>query len=191
MAESLFVPMSSYRDNIYMITCPARTGSTMLVRLLQPHPDICAHGEVLSGDKVTGITGTYYRKSCEQPDFIDRLPIARDCDPVKFLYKIVLDLQGKKIVGFKLKHEELVLPEYKTLRDEITSDLDFRIIHLIRENLLRRFLSSYIVNRVTYMTVAFQGQSIPEVPPVRLDPYECQRDFQTAQEREEKFRELP
>jgi len=57
-------------------------------------------------------------KGREEPDFIDWLSAERDRDPIKFLYKIALDLQGKKAVCFKLKHDELILPEYKTLRDK-------------------------------------------------------------------------
>jgi len=162
----------------------------MLVNLLRSHPEICSHGEVFTPSQITGITGTYLRRSHEQAGFLERLSRERDRDPIKFLYKIVLDLQGKKIAGFKLKHDELVLPDFKILRDEIASDLDFRIIHLRRENLLHRFLSHYIVNYVTHTTLAVGGQTIPEVPPVRLDPYECQRDFETTQKRESEFRAL-
>jgi hypothetical protein len=162
----------------------------MLVYLLRSHPKICSHGEVFTPSKIRGITGTYLQKSREQPGFLELLLRERDRDPVRFLYKIVLDLQGKNVAGFKLKHGQLVLPEYKPLREAIASDLDFRIIHLKRENLLRRFLSHYIVNRVTYATMAVEGQTVPEVPPVRLDPYECQRDFETTQRQEAEFREL-
>jgi len=182
--------MNSYRDNIYMITCPARSGSTMLVQLLRSHPEICSHSEVFTPDRITGITGTYCQKSREQAGFIERLSRERDRNPIKFLYKIVLDLQGKKVVGFKLKHDELVLPEFKALRDEITNDLDFRIIHLRRENLLRRFLSHYVANHLTRITLAVVGQPVPKVPPVRLDPLECQRDFETTLKRETEFKEL-
>jgi hypothetical protein len=162
----------------------------MLVQLLRSHPDICSHAEVLSGNKITGITGTYRQKSREHPDFLDRLTIERDRDPVKFLYKIVLDLQGKKVVGFKLKHDELILPEYMRLREEIASDLDFRIIHLRRQNLLRRYLSWYIANNVTHVTLAVEGDAIPDISPVKLDPHECHRDFETTQKRDEEFRQL-
>ncbi|PYJ59829.1 MAG: hypothetical protein DME74_11590 [Verrucomicrobia bacterium] len=162
----------------------------MLVHLLRSHPEICSHSEVFTPDRITGITGSYRKKSREQADFLDRLSRERDRDPIKFLYKIVLDPQEKKVVGFKLKHNELVLPEFKALREEIANDLDFRIIHLRRENLLRRFLSHYIANRVTHTTLAVQGQPIPEVPPVRLDPRECQRDFETTLKRDAEFREL-
>src|SRR5437660_11401963 len=94
------------------------------------------HCEVFSPKSITGITGIYLKKSREQADIIERLSRERDSDLIKFLYKIVLDLQGKKAVGFKLKHDELVLPEYKALRDEIAAAIDFRIIHLYRGHLL-------------------------------------------------------
>ena len=182
--------MDSYRDNIYMITCAARTGSTMLVHLLRSHPEICSHDEIFSPGKIGGMTGTYLIKRRAQPEFIDRLSAERDRDPIKFLYKIALDLQGKKAVCFKLKHDELILPEYKTLRDEIVNDRDFRIIHLRRENLLRRYLSYYIANHVTHVTLAIRGQVIPVVPRVELDPHECQRDFEAVRSRELEFAEL-
>jgi LPS sulfotransferase NodH len=178
------------RDNIYIITGPARTGSTMLVQLLRSHPEICSHSELFSPNKITGMTGVYLQKSREEPGFIERLSNERDRDPIKFLYKIALDSQGRKVVGFKLKHDELVLPEYKTLRDEIAGDLDFRIIHLRRENLLRRFLSWHIANHITHITLAVGPQAIPDVPRVRLDPSKCQRDFETTEKREKEFREL-
>jgi hypothetical protein len=162
----------------------------MLVHLLRSHPEICSHSEVFTPNRITGITGTYLKKSREQADFLERLSCERDRDPIKFLYKIVLDLQGKKVVGFKLKHDELVLPEFKALRDAIANDLDFRIIHLRRENLLRRFLSHYVANHVRHITLAVQGQSVPEVPPVKLDPLECQRDFETILKRDAEFAEL-
>jgi hypothetical protein len=162
----------------------------MLVNLLRSHPDICSHGEVFSPNKITGITGTYLGKSRDQPRFLEQLSEERDRDQLKFLYKIVLDLQGKKAVCFKLKHNELVLPEFSLLRNEIINDRDFRIIHLRRENLLRRYLSHYIASRVTGIRWVVQGQTVPELQPVTLDPRECQKNFETILRRENEFAEL-
>ena len=53
------------RDNGFMITCPARSGSSMLVHLLRSHPEICAHDEVFSPDKVRGLSGKYLQRSRE------------------------------------------------------------------------------------------------------------------------------
>jgi LPS sulfotransferase NodH len=174
-----------------MITCPARSGSTMLVHLLRSHPDIISHDEVFASAGILGgMTGTYLIKRRKEPDFADRMAAEKDRDPIKFLYKIVLDLQGKKVVCFKLKHDELIRPEYKVLRDEIVSDRDFRIIHLRRENLLCRYLSHYIASHVTRVTLAVQGQTIPETQPVVLDPRKCEEDFETILAREKEFTEL-
>jgi hypothetical protein len=163
----------------------------MLVHLLRSHPDIVSHDEVFSSQgTLGGMAGTYLIKRRSEPDFADRMAAEKDRDPIKFLYKIVLDLQGKKAVCFKLKHDELVLPEYKVLRNEIVNDRDFRIIHLRRENLLRRYLSHYIANRLTQVTLAVRGQTVPEIRQVVLDPQECERDFEKVLAREKEFAEL-
>ena len=57
---------------------------------------------------VGGMTGTYLLKRRAEPNFAERMAAEKDRDPIKFLYKIVLDLQGKKVVCFKIKHDELV-----------------------------------------------------------------------------------
>jgi LPS sulfotransferase NodH len=175
------------RDKAFMITCPARSGSTMLVHLLRSHPEICAHDEVFSPDKVKGITGTYLQKSKEDPAYIDRLSAQRFRDPINFLYRVILDPQEKKMVGFKLKHDELVLPGYKILRDEIAGNKNIRIIHLRRDNLLRRYLSHYVAMHVTHVTLAVGEQPVPELPPIRLEPSACEKDFETILAREKEF----
>jgi hypothetical protein len=159
----------------------------MLVHLLRSHPEICAHDEVFSPDKVRGLSGKYLQKSREDPGFIEWLSAERYRDPIRFLYKFVLDPDEKKAVGFKLKHDELVLPGYETVRNEIVSNRKLRIVHLRRNNLLRRYLSHYIAANITRVTLAVGEQSIPELPPIRLDPVDCERDFETTLIRQAKF----
>jgi len=163
----------------------------MLVHLLRSHPDIVSHDEVFATAGVLGgMAGTYLIKRHQEPDFATRMAAEKDRDPIKFLYKIVLDLQGKKAVCFKLKHDELVRPEYKALRDEVINDRDFRIIQLRRENLLARYLSHYIANNVSRVTLAVNGQTVPEIQPVVLDPQKCLRDFETVSARDKEFAEI-
>src|SRR5947207_3404845 len=178
---------SLYQGKGFMITCPARSGSSMLVHLLRSHPEICAHDEVFSPDKVRGLSGKYLQRSREDPGFIEWLSAEKYRDPIRFLYKFVLDPDGKKAVGFKLKHDELVLPGYETVRNEIASNRNLRIVHLRRNNLLRRYLSHYIAANVTRVTLAVGEQSIPELPPIRLDPVDCERDFETTIIRQAEF----
>lgn len=178
---------NSFRRGGFIITCPARSGSTMLVHLLRSHPEICSHDEVFSPEKVKGMTGTYLQRIEEDPSFLDQLSADRYCDPIKFLYNRALDPQGKKIVGFKLKHDELVLPGYKMLRDEIADNRKLRIIQLRRNNLLRRYVSHYIASNLTRVTLAVSNQPIPELPRIRLDPVGCEKDFETVLAREAEF----
>jgi LPS sulfotransferase NodH len=180
----------SLRRGGFIITCPARSGSTMLVHLLRSHPEICSHDEVFSPEKVKGMTGTYLERIEEDPSFIDLLSSDRYCDPIKFLYTRALDPQEKTIVGFKLKHDELVLPGYKILRDEIAANRKLRIIHLRRNNLLRRYVSHYIASHVTRVTLAVSNQPIPDLPCIRLDPVACEKDFETVLAREAEFTAL-
>src|SRR5436190_4214546 len=65
------------RDNGFMITCPARSGSSMLVHLLRSHLEICAHDEVFSPDKVRGLSGKYHLRSNEYPGFNEWLTADR------------------------------------------------------------------------------------------------------------------
>ena len=76
------------------------------------------------------------------------------------------------------------------MQDEIVNDTDFRIIHLRRENLLRRYLSQYIANNVTRVTLAIHGQTVPEIQSVVLNPHQGQKDFETIVDREREFAEL-
>ena len=41
----------------FIISCPARSGSTMLNVLLASHADILCHGEALVGDETVGFLG--------------------------------------------------------------------------------------------------------------------------------------
>src|SRR5438067_2898717 len=109
----------------------------MLVHLLRSHPEICAHDEVFSPDKVRGLSGKYLQRSREDPGFIEWLSAEKYRDPIRFLYKFVLHPDGKKAVGFKLKHDELVLPRYETVRNETGSNRKVSIVHVGWNKILR------------------------------------------------------
>lgn len=172
------------RENAFMITCPSRSGSTFLVHLLRSHPDILCHGEVLVGDRLTGIYGSYRTKSLKNPEILEQLAEERRENFERFFYQRVLDSQDKKLVGFKLKSDELVLPEYEVVKDVVARDRDIAVIHLNRRNFLERYLSWYVADQVTGIHMVHQTQELPDVPPVHLDPQACLADFKAAQERE-------
>jgi LPS sulfotransferase NodH len=165
------------REGLFMITCAARTGSSMLVNLLQSHPDVMCHMEIFNPKRVEGFSGTYRARLGAEPDLEPRMRTLRTQAPEVFLYKIAFDGQGRPRVGFKFKYEELLQPMFSGARAALMADCDIRIVHLRRRNLLARYLSWWVANHVTGVTMVRQGQPKPAVGPVRLDPAACIADF--------------
>jgi LPS sulfotransferase NodH len=177
-AATSAVQPKAMRDGLFMVTCAARTGSSMLVNLLQSHPDVMSHMEIFNPERVEGFSGTYRTRLAEEPGLEQRMRDLRKHAPAAFLYKLAFDTQGRKHAGFKFKYEELLLPVFAGARAVLMADTDIKIIHLRRRNLLRRYLSWWVVNHVTGITMTRKGEEKPVVPPVRLDPAACQADFE-------------
>lgn len=102
------------RSDMFMITCAARTGSTMLVKLLRCHPSLLVHGEVW-GDRIL-----------EDPAVGKEISRERFTRPEKVLYKYFLHSPGKKAVGFKLKYDEMTQPRWHEVRGLVERDLDLK-----------------------------------------------------------------
>src|SRR6056297_3457234 len=130
-----------FRDNMFMISCPARSGSTMLVHLLRSHPDIWCNGEVFGTDPVQGLLGSHVQRSQLYENYWEDITLQRDRDPARFLYKYVLDTQARSVAGFKLKSDEMLAPQYEEICNVVASDTDLKIILLHRNNLLDRYVS--------------------------------------------------
>jgi LPS sulfotransferase NodH len=166
----------------YLLTCPARTGSTLLSRYLQSHPNVCAHGEVLAPTGPLDFYGVNYRVDAPLEQLLLR---RRDRDPVAFLREFVWQAGDRRAVGFKGKYEELLLPQYAAVLDEVRRDTAIRVLHLTRENLLERYLSQYLAIHVHGIY-----EERPKDTRVRLSPEECERDFRRTEERQASFRTM-
>lgn len=180
----------SVRQNMFMITCAARTGSSLMVSYLQSHPNILCHGEIYAPDNANALLGVYNRRRNAEIDYGEKLVQYRDNHPHTFLYKVAFDCQDREFVGFKLKHDELVLPSMAETRHLIQEDTDIKIIHLRRENLLARYLSWYLVNHVTGVTMRIKGEELPKHQKVTLDPQKCLSNFEEAMRRYNFFKKM-
>jgi LPS sulfotransferase NodH len=178
------VPDSAVR---FMITCPARTGSTMLTRCLRSHPETCTHGEVFSPEGPTHLDGLPADMHHPLDAAMVRL---RDRDPVAFLHDVVFEAGDRKAVGFKFKYEELGLRPWRKVRTAIVKDRAVRIVHLTRENLLERFLSAYVAVNVTHVFNVARVADQPEPVLLRLSPEACAKDFEVTLRRQERAREM-
>lgn len=170
-----------------MITCAARTGSTMLVKLLRCHPALLVHGEVW-GDRMASLTGPIGKRTLEDPAIGEELTRERFARPEKFLYKYLYHAPGKKGAGFKLKYDEMVLPRWHEVRGLVERDRDIKVIFLHRENLLERYVSHQVVMHQTGVTNIHAGVAPPPVKPFKVDVKDCLADAAETQRRTAEFK---
>ena len=176
------------RDDTYMICCPARSGSSMLVHLLRSHPDVLSHGEVL-GKNVTGLSGRFMGRVHKEPPLQSHVNMLKDKRPLYFLYNVVLYPQGHKAVGFKLKYDELDTRPYRHILKSLREDEDLKIVFLDRENLLERYVS-HLVADLTGVTLVSGKAERPEIPTVKVDARDLERSFERELERKARFRRI-
>ncbi len=179
--------MIRLRTDLYMIACAARTGSTMLVRLLRSHPQLISHGEVWGGDAMVGMDGHLAISCAEQPGFQQALEALRFQRPERVLYKHFFDARGAQACGFKLKYDELVQPRWHEVRRLVESDTDIGIVFLHRDDLLKRYLSHQIVLRQTGVTNVPKGGQLPRIEPFEVDIDDCITDIAETRRRRREF----
>ena len=168
-----------------MIACAARTGSTMLVRTLRSHPGLVMHGEVW-GERMVGLDGPLARECEADPAAFAALERARFEHPEACMQRF-LDAHAAQAVGFKLKFDELVRPEWSGIRELVETDADLRIVFLHRRDLLRRYLSHQVVLRQTGVTHVPVGGVLPAVAPFAVDIEDCLRDIAETRRRRREF----
>ena len=179
--------MIRLRTDLYMIACAARTGSTMLVRLLRSHPQLISHGEVWGGDAMVGMDG-HLAASCEEvPGFQQALEQLRFEHPERVLYKHFFDARGARACGFKLKFDELVQPRWREVRRLVETDIDIGIVFLHRDDLLQRYLSHQVVLRQTGVTNVPSGGVLPRIEPFVVDIEACIADIVETRRRRREF----
>jgi len=169
----------------FMIACAARTGSTMLVRTLRSHPGMVVHGEVW-GDTMVGLDGPLARECEADPAAFAALEATRFEEPAETMRRF-LDPHGAQAVGFKLKFDELVRPQWRGIRQLVEADAGLRIVFLHRCDLLRRYLSHQIVLRQTGVTNVPAGGDVPGVAPFEVDIEDCLRDIAETRARTREF----
>jgi LPS sulfotransferase NodH len=161
------------RDNKFVISCPARSGSTMLLHLLRSNPQVMCHGEVFGRDGLGHIAGDYAARRREDPAATGQLSAYRERSPAAFLYDIVFDAQGRRVVGFKFKTDEAFDERFADIQEIIRGDADIKIVQLRRRNVVDQFISHQVVLHQTGVTWIGDGDERPEVQPFDVDVREA------------------
>lgn len=159
--------MTHLRDDKFLISCAARTGSTMLVQLLRSHPQIVCHGEVFRKDSISALDGRYQGLPAEELG--ERLLPYRVHQPGAFIYDVIFDRQTGLAAGFKFKTDEQFLQPWADIAQLVAGDHDIKVIRLRRRNLLAQYVSHEVVLRQGVATTLKAGEAPPQVRPFRVD----------------------
>lgn len=143
----------------FLIVAAGRTGSTRLRLLLDAHPMVRCHGEVYGENLSTLSDAVGLSREVLQAERAD--------DPSVFLARRVFAHGGARAVGCKILYHQLETG-WPGLLDTVVADRGVHVIHLIRRNGIKRFLSEYVVGTVTHKNLYLEGEALPTVGPVHL-----------------------
>lgn len=132
-------------SNKFIIIGAPRTGSTLLVRTLDSIDGVCCHGELLA-EMVRGLQDGFdpeQASKAERDARLARLREERDADPAAFILR-ALDT-GSAASGFKALYGALMDPRWRDVTDALVALPGLKVIHLVRRNSLRRFVSDQIM----------------------------------------------
>jgi LPS sulfotransferase NodH len=143
----------------FVIVTAGRTGSTRLRLLLDSHPDIRCHGEVFGGNLST--------LAAPDSKALEDLQAERAAGPARFMQSRVLDAGEHRAVGFKVLYEQM-FERWPGLVEALAADQSIRIVHLVRRNGLKRFMSEYFVGTVTHKHSVLRDEPLPDIQPVTI-----------------------
>lgn len=155
----------------------------MLRHLLNSHPQLCCHGEVMSGP-IKSLVGLDEQ---QETPLHRKLEQERAADPIGFLRKYVQCDAGIAGAGFKIKYDELVLPQFATLLATLRADKSLKVVHLRRENRFKRFVSHHAAVHVHGVYNVLDEASRPKPKLFELMPEACEADFELIEKREREF----
>lgn len=131
--------MSSSGGVRCLILSTARTGTNLLIELLNSHPDCYVGYELFNDRDILNEHVAWYLDD-DTPASAELCALRR-ADPVALIEKLqgLAFQRGFKVTGFKLMYFQAA--EHPQVRDYLLRDSDIRVIHVKRHDLLRRFVS--------------------------------------------------
>lgn len=126
----------------FVIVSHSRSGSNLLVRSLNAHPDVCCAGEILKREFHDSVS-EFGRRMHASDTVVDELLSQHECDAVAFMdgFFRLAAAQGAGAAGFKLFYYHAREPARKVVWERLYESEDIDFLHLYRGNLLDSFLS--------------------------------------------------
>ncbi len=164
---------------MFFILAAGRTGSTRLRLLLDSHPLALCHGEVF-GENLSTLAEPGSKAH-------QRLFEERAADPAGFARDHIFAAEEKEAIGFKILYHQLT-DAWHGLMDSLAADRDIRVVHLVRRNGLKRFLSEYFVGTVTRKNLILKNEDIPVLPLVEIPPAVLLANLESIEAESERMR---
>ena len=149
-----------------------RTGSTLLRMTLDGLEGCRCQGELLAPQRVRGYGAAGARAALSRSERAaqqESLLAERRRDPVAFLLR-ALDRGAERASGFKVLYGSLLAPEAADVRRALVADRSWRIIHLVRGNALRRYVSEEVLRAGGPANSRSPRGPDATSPTLRLDP---------------------
>jgi LPS sulfotransferase NodH len=165
--------LGGHRYRKFVIVGIARTGSTLLLNLLNAHRGVLAFGELFRGDgRIGWDTAPFLRH--QSP----RLMRLLETRPLDFLEREVFRRWPREIgaVGFKLFYYHARDGAQAAIWDYIRSEPEILIIHIKRLNILEQYLSLTVAHATNIWSTS--GRPAAAADPIRLDPDDCRQHFE-------------
>jgi LPS sulfotransferase NodH len=169
---------ASYRK--FVIVGIARTGSTLLIDLLNAHSQVQAFGELFRSTEVVGWDVRPFTTH-QGPKL---LALYRS-DPLAFLESKVFRRWPAHYaaVGFKLFYYPARQPPHSLVWDYLAGDPSIRVIHMKRANILEQYCSLQLAHKTNVWSSKRPPASEP--PPIRLEIEACREHFAAVRAWEE------
>ena len=169
----------------FVILCAGRTGSNMLVGLLQSHPKVDCYREVFHFSKPSW--GLDHLRYLNTPQNI----ALRESDPAEFLDRLVFGPRpvGHQAVGFKLLYWHMEGdrdPWRSRVLPAVQRDSSLKVIHLVRRDKLATVVSGHQA-KMDKVWVKEREARVGLRPPVRLSPTFVERRVRTLERMEVKY----
>jgi LPS sulfotransferase NodH len=156
----------------FVVVGIARTGSTLLVNLLNAHSRVLAFGELFRSPDAIGWDTAPFNTSRSA-----KVLALYRTDPAAFIDECIFRRWPRRYgaVGFKLFYYHARQLPHSRVWDYLAANPDIRILHIKRRNILKQYYSLELAHK-TNVWVSSKA-STDEQPPLRLEVDACRRHF--------------
>lgn len=154
----------NYNYSKFVVITRSRTGSNLFMSLLSSHVNIYAFGELFNQPRKNSFKNIWNTTFSKRMNYV-------------------------KTVGFKIFYYHPLNSNDEFIWNKIKSDRDIKIIHLIRENILRSYISSQIAHKTQIygLTPGMINQNLQDRK-VSIDIEDCLKEIKKTEAYQDKTR---